>query len=608
MMDFTRHRHPLIRYLAFMVVFLLLQAPGRAQSIYAEHQIPARGVEIGYEVTIRNPVLHIYDVEMDIRGLRMPYVDVSIPAWEPGAYSIRDFAKNVQDFRATSKRNQALTWTQTDKQTWRVSKAEIDDVVVRYQVYSTRLTDELADIAGPSLFMYVVGQKHVPVSVKYNAPGGWKVYTGLDKAGDRYRASDYDVFIDAPAFIGDDLKVLDFEVDNIPHRIVITKRDTSMIDMQVISDVKDIVTATRSIFGKLPYEDYTFLVKVQANSGSGGLEHLNSTRITVGENDFVNQTSYRRFLFVVAHEFFHLWNVKRIRPKALGPFDYTREVNTRSLWFSEGVTSYYGDLLLVRADIASPPEFLDKIGSVINTLQHAPGRLLMSAEEASWNTWLRSDNATNNTISYYDKGQLVGLMLDIEIRARTKNAKSLDDVMRYLMTNYADKGVGFPEDAILRAVEQVSGSDFKEFFQINLQSRKELDYDRYLKQAGLQISIAKQPGTIFAGLEYERNETGQARVRRIIPNSPAERAKLDTGDILIAMNSERLTYDNFRSRLHSRKLGETLKLTVMRGERMLTLDLTPVELEQDTWTVAEVPQSTPEQEKLRSLLLRKEPQ
>jgi len=585
-----------------LIILLLLRAPAYAQAIYAENQIPSGGVAIAYEVTIKNPALHLYDVELEIRGMNVEAIQVAMPAWEPGAYSIRDHARNVQDFRAASNRKQPLIWKQTDKQTWQVSKQPADSVTINYQVFSPRLTDELADISGPALFMYVVGQKHVPVSVKYNAPNDWKVYTGLEKRGDRYHASDYDIFIDAPAFIGERFRVLEFEVNKIPHRMVFSKSDISMIDGQVTSDVQDIVEAARSLFdGKLPYKDYIFLVKVQPATGSGGLEHLNSTRITVGEHDFVNQTSYRQFLLVVAHEFFHLWNVKRIRPKVLGPFDYTREVNTRLLWVSEGLTSYYADLLLVRANIATPQEFLDKVGTVVNTLQHATGRLLMSAEEASWNTWLRSDNAVNNTISYYDKGQLVGLLLDIEIRARTQNAKSLDDVMRYLMATYADKGIGFPEDGFLQAVETVVGSDFKEFFQLNVESRKELNYERYLKQAGLQVSVSKQPGTIFAGLEYDRADTGQVRVKRVIPGSPAERARLDVGDILVAMNNDRLTFENFRTQLHSRKIGESLKLTVLRGERLFASELIPVEFQQVTWMVVEAPQSTPEHARLRQL-------
>lgn len=595
--------HNILCFLCFhLVLFVFLPPSSPAQAIYAENQIPTRGVDVQFTVAIKNPVSHLCEIDMLIRGNRESTVSVSIPAWAPGAYTIRDYARNVQDFRAANSHSQPLKWEQTDKQTWRIAKQAADDVIVRYEIFSNQVTDEMADLGGPATFMYVVGQKHIPYSVKYDVPRGWKIHTGLEKRGDRYHATDYDIFIDAPAFIGD-FKTLEFETGGIPHHLVFTKRHISMIDQQVISDVQDIVEAAISIFGKAPYKNYTFLFKVQPQTGSGGLEHLNSTRITVGENDFVNQTSYRRFLFVVAHEYFHLWNVKRIRPNVLGPFDYTREVNTRLLWVSEGITSYYGDLLLARSGILTPNEYYDKVGAEINTLQHAPGRKLMSAEEASWNTWVRSDNATNNSISHYTKGEIIGLFLDLEIRARTKNQKSLDDVMRYLFENYANKGVGFPEDGFLKAIETVAGSDFHEFYQVNAQSRQELDYARYLKAAGLQVDVTKQPGTIYAGIEFERADGNLVRVKRVLPNSPAERAKLDTGDILIAMSDERLTFDNFRSRLHSHTISETVKLTVMRGERLLTTNIVPIEFQEERWNLVENMNATPEQVKLRNMWL-----
>ena len=582
-----------------LVVLVLLPALLQAQPIYAENQIPARGVDIEYIVTIRNPVSHLYELEMSIKGIRETAVSVSMPAWSPGAYTIRDYAKNVQDFRAANGRGQPLRWEQTDKQTWRVAKPANDDVTVRYQVFSTLLTDQMADLDGPSTFMYVLGQKHVPYTVKYKVPGGWKVYTGLEKRGDRYHAADYDIFIDAPAFIGE-FKILEFETGGASHHLVFSKPDLSMSAPQVETDVKDIVDAAASIFGKLPYKDYTFLFKVQPQTGTSGLEHLNSTRITVGENDFVSQATYRQFLSTVAHEFFHLWNAKRIRPKALGPFDYAHEVYTRLLWVSEGITSYYGDLLLARAGIYMPPEYLNKLGIEIDGVQHAPGRRLMSLEEASWNTWLRSDNADSNTISYYTKGEIVGFLLDLEIRARTKNQKSLDDVMRYLLENYANKGVGFPEDGFLGAVESVAGSDFHEFYQINIQGRQELDYNRYLQQAGLSIEVVRQPASIYAGLEFDRADGNQVRVRRVLPNSPAERARLDAGDILVAMAGERLTFDNFRNRLHAHTIGETIRLTVMRGERMVTVNLVPAEFQEERWQINENSRPTPAQLQLKN--------
>jgi predicted metalloprotease with PDZ domain len=579
---------------------LCLCAPLRcfSQTVYAENQIPARGVEIDYTLNIKNPASHIYDVEISIKGIREATLSVSMPAWSPGMYRIENYARNVQDFHATTGRNQPLKWEQTDKQTWRITKQPTDDVDVYYQIYSNLLNDQMADVAPPATFMYVVGQKHVPPSLKYNAPGGWKIYTGLEKKGDRYHAGDYDIFIDAPAFIGD-FKVLEFDTDGAHHRMVFSKPNISMSAAQVSSDIQDIVEAAAKIFGKLPYKEYTFLFKVQPQ-GTNSVEHLNSTRITVGENDFVAESAYRQFLATVAHEFFHLWNVKRIRPAVLGPFDYTREVQTHLLWLSEGITSYYADLLLERAGIDMPTEYLFKMSNVIDSLEHTPGRRMMSAEEASWRAWLTSDNVAGNTVSYYTKGELIGWLLDIEIRARTKNQKSLDDVMRYLMANYADKGVGFPEDGFLKAIEAVSGSDFHEFYEAAAQSHQELDYNRYLKQAGLTVNVQLQPGTIYLGVDFDSGEGGVPRVRRVAAGSPAERAKLDAGDLMIAMNDERLTFENFRSRLHSHVIGETIKLTVMRDQRLLNLSIIPIEFQEERWDLSENLRATPEQLELKN--------
>src|SRR2546428_8546600 len=199
-------KHKII--LCLLCLFVALPFSSSGQAIYAENQIPARGVSVEYALTIKNPTSHLYDVEIQIKGIRDSSVSVSMPAWSPGMYRVENYARNVQDFRTVNARNQSLNWEQTDKQTWRIAKPTADDVTVRYQVLSTLLNDQMADVGPPSIFMYVVGQKHVPCSLKYNAPSGWKIYTGLERKGDRYYASDYDIFIDAPAFIGGGVKKL----------------------------------------------------------------------------------------------------------------------------------------------------------------------------------------------------------------------------------------------------------------------------------------------------------------------------------------------------------------------------------------------------------------
>jgi predicted metalloprotease with PDZ domain len=259
---------------------------------------------------------------------------------------------------------------------------------------------------------------------------------------------------------------------------------------------------------------------------------------------------------------------------------------------------------LERSGIDLPGDFIGRMGGLIDLIQHSPGRKLMSAEEASWDAWLRADNAESTSVSYYVKGELIGLLLDIEIRARTRGRKSLDDVMRYLMETYANKGVGFPEEGFLKAVETVAGSDFHEFYQSVVQSREEIDYNRYVKQTGLSVETSLQPASIYLGIQFEQAESNLVRVRRVLANSPAEQAKLDVGDILIAMNDERLAYDNFTNRLHSHTIGETIRLTVMRGSRLLALNIVPVEFQEQRWQLNENPRPTAEQLQLKNTWLR----
>ena len=227
----------------------------------------------------------------------------------------------------------------------------------------------------------------------------------------------------------------------------------------------------------------------------------------------------------------------------------------------------------------------------------------MSVQEASWNTWLRSDNADNNSISYYVKGEIIGLLLDLEIRSRTQNAKSLDDVMRYLLQTYANKGVGIPEDGFLKAIETVAGSDFHDFYRTAVEGREELDYNRYLKYAGLATHIDKDSASIYIGVEFDRADGNLARIKRVLPNSPAERSRLDAGDVIVSMADERLTFDNFRSRLHSHKIGETVKLSVLREERLITVNIVPVEFQEERWSIIEDSRATPEQLRLKNAWL-----
>ena len=581
-------------------LLLLNPSASAAQAIYAANQKPANGVEIEYEIRIDDPSSHIYTVEINIRGVEDQTLQLAMPAWAPGDHRIRDFARNVQNFQVrTRSGGRPLDWHKTDKQTWEIPKGLDEDVEVTYDVYSTGLTSEMADISGPATYMYIVGHKHVPVARRYEKPGSWNVYTGLRNSRGTYRAPDYDVFIDAPAFVGP-FGLLEFTSEGVEYRLVFSEPDVEFNEDQLLTDIRDIISAAVDVFGPAPIDSYTFLFKVLPGPGSGGLEHLKSTRITVGRNDFASGPRYEGFLFVVAHEFLHLWNGKRIRPAAESAFDYTREAPTRFLWVTEGLTSYYARLLLARTRILPIETYLAQLGLEVNRFQHRPGRFLMNLEEASWEVWAPSDNSDNSSISYHTKGEIVGFLFDMEIRARTGGEKSLDDVMRYLLETYADQGIGVPEEGFLNALNEVAGSDFEEAYASLVQGRSEPDYDRYAAKAGLNVRIDRQLPALYMGVQVQEGEGGSARILRVVPGSPAARAGFDAGDILLAFADRRVTFNNFQSELRRRKLGETIDVTIARGDRVLRLEFRPGENQETTWSIVETSNPTQEQLEIRN--------
>ena len=560
----------------------------------------AQAPPIEYTLTIKNPLSHLYDVEVQISGIRSNSIDVAMPAWSPGVYAIRDFAGNVQDFETVTRQNRPLQFQKVDKQTWRISKAESDDVLVRYRVYSTSLNDEMAEITPAAVFMYVVGQSPLPLSIRYEVEGGWKVHSALEKRGDRYVAPDYDTLASSPTFIGQ-FKVLEFKSGNVPYKVVISNPRTQMTELQIEADLSDLADAATAMFGTVPFKDYTFFVKIQSLTGATSLGYLNSTRVTAGENDFVAQSSYSAFLSAAALGFTKAWYRRAARPHSMEPYDFSREAYSRNLWFIEGVSAYSADLLLLRSKILNPVEYFQKASAEVDALQHQAGRLETTLEDSSWNAWIRSDNAINVSVSYILKGKIAGLLLDAEIRGRSAGARNLDDVLRSMLSAADNRSASLNDSALEAAIKSASGVDVREFFDNIVRGRGEIDYKRYLQQLGLSATMQKSPApSMFLGIDFDRNDANQARIRRVVPGSPGEAAKLDAGDVLIAMDSERVTYDNLLGRFHSKPFNKPVSLSVLRGERLLALTLIPGLMQTETWVVGEASNTTAEQQRLRN--------
>ncbi|MEP6705868.1 MAG: PDZ domain-containing protein [Pyrinomonadaceae bacterium] len=565
--------------------------------------------EIAFTVSMPKPHTHLLEVEIHVtRGsIGQPPVSelLVMPVWTPGSYLVREFARHVQDFSAIDTAGRPLRWEKINKNSWRVMTNGSNDWRATYRVYANELsvrTNELnsahAFWNNAALLMYLEGFMNTSSTLRILPPPSWKIATGLPAASgmkDTFRAENFDILYDSPVEVSN-FKTLAFEVKGVPHRIVIDG-EGNYDPERMRDDVQKIVTAEVELMGgEIPYHDYTFILHLRS-TGGGGLEHLNSTALGYPRFGFLSERSqssnsaapgaqsvptYRGFLGLVAHEFFHLWNVKRIRPDALGPFDYTKENYTKLLWVAEGLTDYYAGVALRRAGLISQKDFLDDTARAIQNLQNTPGRLVMTAEEASFDTWIKfyrqDENSINSQISYYEKGAILGLLLDLEIRKRSHDAKSLDDVMRYLYNQFYKKGRNYTPQDFQKVAELMAGSSLDEFFARYVHGREELDYNAALDAAGLRLETVGETSTIraiekaYLGADLAQ-EGERLMVKRIRAGSPAYDQGLNAGDQIVAWNNMRVTKEFFEARLAEQRPGDLVSLTIFRSDDLSTLPI-----------------------------------
>ncbi len=562
-------------------------------------------VDISFTVAMTRPHTHLLEVDVAIkRTASGPQEErLILPVWTPGSYMVREFARHVQDFAATDAGGQPLKWEKTNKDTWRIMTNGAREWHARYSVYANELSVRTSELNSGHAFwnnanilMYLDGYLQSPSTVRVVAPDVWKVATGLPAVlgqKNTFRAENFDVLYDSP-FEVSNFKTLIFNVKGVAHRIVIDG-EGNYDPERMRRDVQKIVeTEVELMGGEIPYHDYTFILHLR---GGGGLEHLNSTalgyprfsfRVEAGDratSAAPNTTAslpreYRGFLSLVSHEFFHLWNVKRIRPDALGPFDYTQENYTKMLWVAEGITDYYADLVLRRAGLISESEFLSATARAMQALQNTPGRLEQTVEESSFDSWIKfyrqDENSVNSQISYYEKGALLGLLLDLEIRKRSSGAKSLDDVMRYLYAEYFKKNRNYGPVDFQKACELMAGGSLEEFFNRYVRAKEELNYNAALEAAGLRLDT-NAPGAagrandrIFFGADITQ-EGDRVTVERVYAGSPAYEQGLNSGDQIVAIDNLRVTRDFFNARLAEKKPGDLINLTIFRFDDLSTL-------------------------------------
>jgi predicted metalloprotease with PDZ domain len=614
----TRSSPRAVRYFLAALVLLALGAVAQAQT-----------APVSYTVTLdKRPTSHFIHIALSVENSAAPSIDVAMPAWSPGAYNIHNAWRNVQEFSAADETGAPLKIEKTDKQTWRIHRQTGRTITARYKLYLRNdYNDELCYLRGPAVFMYVVGKRPYPlpgpVKVKLEVPSAsWRIQTGMDPGPEpnTFVADSYDTFIDASIVIGPDWEQTQFEYQGVPYYLVFLGKGE--YDKEKITrDVKTVVSYLVDLMGGAPYKKYVFFLRARPGMGSGGLEHLNSTDMAMPSSAFhSNWRVYSQFLFVAAHEFFHLWNVKRIRPAILGPFDYSREQHTRNLYVSEGMTSYWAAIGLKRGGLWSRKDYFDNLAAQITTLQSAPGRKLMSVELSSWDTWNRGDNATNNRIDYYNKGELIGNLLDLEIRHRTQNQRSLTDVFLYLLKNHGLPKPGFDEVRGFRNVVELitrqaapTNADFGEFFAKYVSGVEEIPWNQFLDHAGLRLEVKKDLGVPYIGITTGGSvpavgglfaappitvPQGQIAITNIAPDSPAAEAGLDIGDILVAMDGVQIEAATFQPRFAEKKIGSPVAMTVRRRGREMTINVTVGSREPITYSITEKPNATEVQKKI----------
>ncbi|MGL4632579.1 MAG: M61 family metallopeptidase [Leadbetterella sp.] len=461
---------------------------------------------IQYQVSMPAPSTHYFEVQMKVNtaDLSQDFIDLKMPVWTPGSYLVREFSRHIESLSATSG-EKSLKVRKMSKNTWRVEDTKNKEVIVKYKVYANELsvrTSHLDDshgyINGASVFLYIKELMNKSSSIQIVPHSSFKkVSVALDEIGKfTYESPNYDLLVDSFFEIGNH-EILTFDYENVKHTIAnYSPLNLNYKKEDLINTYKDVVKASHSVFGgKHPCKNYLFVVHHLPGIG-GGLEHLNGTTCQTSPDAYDSQESFVDFMGLIAHEYFHLWNVKRMRPEALGPFDYENENYTNMLWVSEGFTAFYQEDICKRAGLHSNEAYLATIQKDINTVENTPGAKVLSAAEASFDAWIKyyrpNENSNNSSISYYTKGSVIGGVLNALIIGETKGNKSLDDVFQFLYNEYYLKqDRGFTDKEFVDAVEKVCGNRFQQFFDDCVYGVKAIDYKDIYEKIGLSVNIKK---------------------------------------------------------------------------------------------------------------------
>ena len=564
---------------------------------------------VEYKVSLAHPEKHRFQIEMKVPvSAQQRDLVVALPAWN-ALYQVRDFAYRVRDVEASAPAvgTSPLTIVKLDKQTWRIALPDASPgfVNVQYSIewdeagpFNSQLNTHHAFLNFAETLMYLPDRRSENVEVTFiDVPSGWRAIAQLPAGHSpaSFTAESYDKLVDAPVEIGRSEEFA-FDQGGAHFRVIVDSKDWNKSDLE--NGLKRLTGYELKLMGGPPFKEYTFFFRIgpYPEVGGGGMEHSNCTAI--------GASSVASAISIAAHEFFHAWNVKRIRPQSLEPVDFTKEQYSRALWFAEGVTSTYGAYTLERSGIWSKEQFYGDLAQQVCELQSHPAHKWQSAEESSLDTWFDKYDAYNlpdRSISYYNKGQLLGDLIDLEMRDTTDNHKSLDDVLRQLNDEYAKQGKFYGESAGIRAVvEEVSGKDFGDFFRRYVSGLDEIPYAQFLDHAALTLKTETRQNADL-GFYPGRSPSGII-VSAVVPGSPAEAAGLRVDDVLVALNDAPLP-GRFQGWLRERHPGETIKLKIRREGEEMELTFALGSREESHCTVTEAAHPTEKQSRIRAGIL-----
>jgi len=550
-----------------------------------------RGVQeitpIEYTVSLEAPQTQTARIQMVVRNIAGDALDVALPVWRPGRYAVINPAGALHSLSARRGSGLALPVTKIDKTTWRVETRGVDEVEIAYTLYANSLADRTrhidnthAFLSGAAVFLYAPDRRDDPVAVHIHAPSGWKAATGLERAAEdpwTFLAANYDVLIDSPIEAGlhDSLS---FEVDGVPHEIILW--GAARYDGEKLKrDFAKIVKAQAELFGTIPYHRYVFLLHIGSGLG-GGTEHLNSTIMQTSPRAFEDEDAYQRLLALASHEMFHTWNVKRLRPAALQRLDLSRENYTDLLWFCEGATSYYDELMVVRAGLNHPDAYLARLSEDIHQLRNRPGASVQSLAESSFDAWIKFNHPTpddlNSTVSFYDNGALFSLLWDLELRKRTAGRATLDMLMREMYTMFPASGAGFTTADLIETSGRLSGTSFDAFFEKYVYGTAAYPFEEVAGVVGLHLGM--DPGKNGRSVKprlglnlYDVN--GGAGVRAVLSDGPAYAAGVLPGDEIVALNGRRFSSTELVNYVDGiLSPGDRVELHVMRRNRLHVIE------------------------------------